>query len=398
MQRPDLDAPSSEWLVYGDSLQVAGDPRGELISLVHGADAKARDAYVHKHAESLLGAAAKPYRQNAFRLQWKHCFIDTAEVLVDANNSGEHAVRSLREAPAAELMRELAIVGVTTEEKRIDASKALAAAVEAPWPTCRSLALVDERATRSRTQVAREFGTDENLVDFGSLDAIWSFANLEHLRLELADLQNVALERFDGTNLRTFTLRGLRYSDGWGEQAPPLAQHLASTTWPKLEELELRLAETFCANIPLERKPYVAVYSVEDEEEDGGRYDEADDGDNDGVNYAELEPLLAKLRASPLRRLALTSFDSASSLLDVLARSGLPPTLRVLDLSDSSLDRGHVTWMRENAKLFAPLTQLVLERTGIEETALAELQGLGPAIVHSYADDAPTYRYVVGME
>ncbi|HET9485200.1 MAG TPA: hypothetical protein VFO79_14660, partial [Xanthomonadales bacterium] len=145
MQRPDLDAPSSEWLVYGDSLQVAGDPRGELISLFHGADDKARDAYVHKHAEALLGPAAKPFRQNAYRLRWKHCFIDTAEVLVDANHTGEHAVRALREAPVAELLRELVIVGVTNEANRIDASKAVAAAVEAPWPTCRSLALVDER-------------------------------------------------------------------------------------------------------------------------------------------------------------------------------------------------------------------------------------------------------------
>jgi uncharacterized protein (TIGR02996 family) len=58
MQRPDFDA----WLVYADALQVAGDPRGELISLVHGAAAAARDVYLHEHAETLL---APPRRRFA---------------------------------------------------------------------------------------------------------------------------------------------------------------------------------------------------------------------------------------------------------------------------------------------------------------------------------------------
>jgi hypothetical protein len=116
------------------------------------------------------------------------------------------------------------------------------------------------------------------------------------------------------------------------------------------------------------------------------------------VNWNELEPLFVKLVRSPLRRLALTSFASGTSLLETLRRTGLPPTLRTLDLSDSALRREHVLWMRDNKALFAPLAELVLERTGVEPSAIRELEGLGLVIAHSPSSDAPTWRYVVGSE
>src|SRR5689334_6745249 len=112
MQRPDLDAPSAEWLVYADWLQQTNDPRGELISLVHhGADP---DTFVHEHAEALLGPAAKAYRQGAYRIAWRHCFAERAEVRVtgDTEAGAAHWTRVLLQSPAAEHLRELAIVGV----------------------------------------------------------------------------------------------------------------------------------------------------------------------------------------------------------------------------------------------------------------------------------------------
>jgi hypothetical protein len=108
--------------------------------------------------------------------------------------------------------------------------------------------------------------------------------------------------------------------------------------------------------------------------------------------------MFAKLVRAPLRRLALTSTASPDDVIAMLARTGLPPTLRVLDLSDSAFTHRHVQLLRKHAKLLAPLTELVLERTSIEPAWLSELQGLGPTIRHSYSESAPTYRYVVGME
>ena len=393
MQRPDLDAPASEWLVYGDALQVANDPRGELISLVHGADEKARDAYVHKHAEALLGPAAKAYRQGAYRLTWKHCFVDTAEVITNAESNGAHWVKVILESPASTELRELAL-----RARQGDVSEAITAIATVPWPErLSSLAIIDDRASRSLMQISTEFGIDENLVKFGSLGALWKLPQLAHLRLELADVQYVDFGEIDGSHLESLVIRSLRWADGWNGDAADLSTALGETAWPKLQELELRLCETFAANIPGEREAYNPTYT-EDMERVADRLDEGDLGDNDGVSWDEIEPLLENLVKSPLRRLALTSFDSCDELLAVLLRTGLPPTLKVLDLSDSSLDRRHVEWMRENAKLFTPLTELVLERTAIEEADAKLLQGLGPAIRWSHGETAPTYRYIVGSE
>jgi uncharacterized protein (TIGR02996 family) len=395
MQRPDPAAPSADWLVYADWLQQANDPRGELISLVHhGADP---DKFVHKHAEALLGPAAKAYRQNAYRIAWRHCFADRVEVRVtcDTAQGAGHWTKVILESPAAEHLRELAIVGVTDDRKPCDLSPAIGILKDTPLPdTCTSIAIIDDRATRSRTQIAREYGTDENLVHITTLEPIWK-PPIEHVRLELADAHSIAFGAIDGRRLRSLTLRCLRFQHGDDSN---IAASLRGVAWDRLEELELRLAETFSSNIPLERDPYVAVYSDDPEDEHHRYAEEADDGDSLGLNFGELEPMFAKLVRAPLRRLALTSTASPDDLIAMLARTGLPPTLRVLDLSDSAFTRRHVQLLRKHAKLLAPLTELVLERTSIEPAWLSELQGLGPTIRHSYSESAPTYRYVVGME
>lgn len=407
MQRPDLDAASSEWLVYADSLLVAGDRRGELITLFH--NSPDADAFVRAHGEVALGGAARAHAENAYRLIWKHGFIDSAEIRVTPERSADAAswVKALLAAPAASELRSLAIVGVTDDRTRVDAVAAVKALTATALPaSCKTLAFVDERATRSRTQVSREFGMDENLVSFGSVGDVWKLPHVEHLRFEVGDVRShdsIGFGTIDGTRVKSLVIRTLRWGDGYEGTEDELAAALAETDWPVLEDLELRLCETFCANIPFERQPYVAVYSdrYNDEEEDGdNRYDEeAEDGDNEGVDWGNaLEPLMKKLVTSPLRRLALTSFDSPDALLDMLKKTGLPPTLRVLDLSDSSLSAQHAAWMRKEAKLFGQLAELRLERTGIDVAAAAQLHGIGPAIVHSHTDDTPTYRYVVGME
>jgi uncharacterized protein (TIGR02996 family) len=395
MQRPDLDAPSAEWLVYADWLQQTNDPRGELISLVHhGADP---DNFVHKHADALLGPAAKAYRQGAYRITWRNGFVDRVEVRVTADTSAGagHWTKVLLQSPAAAELHELAIVGVTDNRKACDLSRAIGVLADTPLPaSCTSIAIVDERATRARMQVAREYGTDENLVRFTTLEPIWQ-APVEHVRLELADAHDVGFGAVDGRRLRSLALRCLRFHHG-ADSA--IATALRAATWDRLEDLELRLAETFSANIPLETDPYVAVYSDDPDDEHHRYAEEAERGDSIGVDYTMLEPLFARLLRAPLRRLALTSVASMDRLLATLARTGLPPTLRVLDLSDSAFSRTDVELLRAAAKLLAPLAELVLERTSIEPAWLSDLQGLGPAIRHSFTAHAPTYRYVVGME
>jgi hypothetical protein len=395
MQRPALDAPASEWLVYADALQVAGDPRGELITLVHHGDEQALDTHIHNHAPALLGPAAKAFRNNTYRLTWRHCFIETADVRLRADDHGAAEVHAILSSPASAELRELALVGVTESRKPVNLSHAVTAMIGTALPPhCRSLAFVDERATRSQMQITRHAGSDPNLVRFGSLAKIWKLP-IDSLRFEVGDTTRIDFGTVDATRLRRLVLRSLRLLDA-DEQPSDLVEGLIRTSWPVLEELELRLAETFFAGFAIERNPYVPVYDQLDARRAARYQNEAEESDNNGVDYASLEPLFAKLARAPLRRLALTSFDSADSLFEVLGRTGLPPTLRVLDLSDSTLHERHVAWMRTNAKLFASLTHLILERTSLEDAR--GLEGLGPTIVHSHEPLAPTYRYVVGME
>jgi hypothetical protein len=396
MERPALDAPTTEWLVYADALQVAGDPRGELIALAPVADARVRDTFVHKHADALLGPAAKAYRKGALRLVWHHCFITSAEVRIHRHDRsasgadhGERWIRTLLALPDLEHLTQLTITGVTDDEKPVDLAPAIAAVTRAPWPpSLASLALVDERATRSQTQIAREVHDDENLVDFGPLEAVWRIPQLRHLVLELADATRVDFGAIDGTGLESLAIRALRACTGTNQI--PYLPALAETAWPRLESLELRLAESFFANIPRERRPYRPSIYADMEAE-------PDDGSAPNFDFGVLVPLLRRLASSPLRRLALTSFDSATSLL-VALEAGLPDSLRVLDLSDSAIRTGDLQWMREHPSVFAHLGELRLERTAVDDSRVRELRGLAPAIVHSHRADAPTYRYVVGME
>jgi hypothetical protein len=231
----------------------------------------------------------------------------------------------------------------------------------------------------------------------------------EELHLHVADsYQLEGLSPMQAPELRAFTLNSLRFSD-W-EDAQTMAQRLGEAELPKIERYAVRLTETWFANIALEDNPYLPVYSeryVEDEDgdEDGDegdepradRYDEADEGEPGGVNWNVLDELLQVLAKSPLRQLALTAFHESRSLLESLARSGLPAKLEELDLSDSDLDDSDATWMASNPKQFARLKRLVVRNTRLGERGAQTLAKLGPEVVYTPGRGV-SHRYVVGQE
>ncbi len=111
------------YLVYGDWLQGAGDPRGELISLQHArlrkpkdkALAKAEAAYLKTHREALFGPLAdlRPRAigcQVTVEIDW-HCgFIRGAVISADDEVSPVDApvlVAQLLELPVASMIRSL---------------------------------------------------------------------------------------------------------------------------------------------------------------------------------------------------------------------------------------------------------------------------------------------------
>lgn len=392
--RPSFEAPASEWLVYGDALQEANDVRGELVGLSHAVDegrtsAGLRDAYVQRYARQLLGHAADQLAK--YTLRWRFSELAAVEVKIGPDDDGPALVRAILEAPTAELLTDVTLVGVPDGARRVDLSPAMELLGGAKRIT--TLGLVDERARSSSMLVSRDFDADENLVTFGSIEPFVD--RLVGLSFDVADSYAITgLENLSAPELRSFALRSLRFCD-W-EDAGTMSARLATAKWPKLESFELRLVETWVANVPDEPDDvYVRVYSAPDYD---GR-DDVDDGDTEGVNWrTDLSPILATLKGSPLRRLALTSFQSSSSLLEALETSGLLPVIKVLDLSDSALADGEVAWILAHAGLFANLEQLVVERTSMSEAVARKLDSLGPKVAYSAGGREASYRYVVGQE
>lgn len=385
--RPSFDAPASDWLVYGDALQEANDVRGELIGLSHAVDegrtpAGLRDAYVQRYATQLLGQAADQVAH--YTLRWKFSELASVEIRIGPDDDGPALVRAILEAPTAELLTDVTLVGVPDGTRRVDLSPAMDLLGGAKQVT--TLGLVDERARSSRMMVSRDFDPDENLVTFGSIKPFVD--RLVGLSFDVADSYAITdLENFSAPELRSFALRNLHFCDY--DDAQAMTGRLATAKWPKLESFELRLTETWVANVPDEVDVYVPVYSAADYE---GR-DDVDEGETEGVNWSrDLPAVLNTLEGAPLKRLALTSFNSAEQVFQALAASGLLATIKVLDLSDSNLHADHVEWLAAHT---ANLEQLVLERTSLDAETAAKL----PNAVHSQREGSgPTYRYVVGQE
>lgn len=390
MDRPALDAPAADWLVYGDSLQLAGDPRGELISLAHAvaegrAEAAVRDAHIRRHWKALLGKC--PPTTHAYELAWHYCLVRAAVVRVRPDEPDP--VGPLLGAPAAAALEAIEVRGVPTT-RGVDLALAVQQLATRAPASCRSFSIIDERAAASAMLVSSEWEPDMNLVTLGPLAALWPRA--EALSLEVADAHQLALGDIDAPALRSFALRSLRFTET--DSAGPLVSQLAAARWPELASFELRLTETWNANVPLERDPYIPVYSAPGREEE---FDEFDHGRRMSVDWSRLAPLLKSLAACPLRRLALTSCSSSRSLLEAIARGPLPPSLEELDLSDGAIVDADVAWMLSHPAAFQPLRRIVLERTSVTAAAAADLRRLGPEVIHSEGE-APGYRYVVGQE
>lgn len=423
MEAPSFDAPVADWLVYGDSLQQQGDPRGALIAISHAiaagtAGEEVRDAYLKEHGAALFGVAAAFI--DSYRFDWRCGIPLGVEVRISAA-SGDRELALLDGLIAKEL-REITLVGVTNDRSRVDLAPAMSVLASRRPPHLTKFAFVDERAQNASELISRDYAPGKTLVGFGSLRPFYPFA--EEIRVVAADSHQVELSPLAAPALIAFSLESLRFADM--EDANAMLRRFERIDVPNLERFRLRLTETWFANIAAEQNPYTPVYSeyyaeraLEDEDEDEEddddeeddedaeaegadeigptRYDEeAEVGDTNGVNWRALGDLLGALERAPLKELALTGFESAQTLIESLERVGLAPTLEVLDLSDSAFDDGLCRWIARHPTKFARLKRIVIERTNVTPAGIATLQSLGPEIVHG--GERRTYRYIVGSE
>jgi hypothetical protein len=393
--QPDRNAAASEWTVYADALQEANDPRGELIALnqavAKGMSAADRDAYLAKHRAALFGPAAD--HPDNFRVAaWIGSIADSVEIRVRSSDNADAVMTAFLASPLA-AAHTITLAGVPENRTVVNLADAVGRLV-ANWPpTARALALVDDRATNTTMLASRDMEPPENLVKFGSLAGVWGLPHLEELRLDVADSHQLDLGTIAAPELRSFTLNNLRYSTPF-EGDVPMSAVLAKATWPKLESFALRCTEELMANVIADEGAYIEYYHGNEDWED--RADEAEEGENvEGTNWGQLQAVIENLKKSPLKRLALTSSDSTQSLLQTIAKAGLPATLEELDLSESSFSGAD--WFVENKALLFKLKKLVLAETNLPDEELLKLGELGPVIVSS-SGRTPKYRFVVGQE
>jgi hypothetical protein len=389
---PSIDAGHDEWLVYADQLQSLGDPRGELITLNHsvasGSAPRARDEFVRTNAEKLLGAAGK--RIDAMRLGWRWMWIDTAEVVAQRDEDAA-AVAALLESPACGNLRALTIAGdPKSENDKIDLSPALAAVASRGLPaSCRALSLVDQRAARSTSVIATFYDPPNNLVDFGPLGPLWpKLQHLKHLHVSVSDSMQVDWGEIASTSLVSFRVDSL--TSGGRDEIP---EAFDRASWPNLEELSLRLPESWTSSIPDDANGYTRPYEDRDEDEYG-----EDDPYHDDFDWSRrLGELLESLKRTKLKRLALTSFASAAGVLLAIRDTGLPDSVVELDFSDSSFGDQEAEELLQDQSLIRRVKRLVLERVPASKESLEPIRARGIEVVHSEGMGA-TYRFLVGME
>ncbi len=104
-------------------------------------------------------------------------------------------------------------------------------------------------------------------------------------------------------------------------------------------------------------------------------------------------------------------------MLELIATTGLPPSLRELDLSQSSLSTRDLAWFTSHAALLTNLRKLTVLETGVSDDDVKTLRTIVPEVEFSRAKPRlrpfdneeedhkmeeepplPKYRYTVGME
>jgi hypothetical protein len=395
MNAPRPEAPAAEWLVFADSLQSKGDPRGELIALADAGDLGKRDAHVKAHADALLGPAAK-HLGGPLTIDWKWGFIDSAEIAGDASVNFVAVLETLLGGPHAEHLRSLTLTGLTPTTTNVDLSPAVQRAAKVA--SLQHVRLVDKRAAGVSTLVSRDYDPEQNLVNFGSLDPLWALPALRSLEVVMADVRQLEPGTIRSSTLTDLKVHGLRFAgSGYGDGDPnDLAQALGAASLPALASLDLRLCEEWTANVPDDSDAYRPYWP----DGDAGSEEGADDGDGEGALWgAELGPMLAMLaKSTTLQQLRLTSFENGEGLLQALAEHGLPSSLEALDLSGSMVDEACVPLFEANAG-YRKLKRLVVEDTRLNEKAFAALKKLIPEVIGEPGERyLPRFRYVVGME
>ena len=321
-----------EYKVYGDALQAAGDPRGELIALQTAgkAKAKAADKHLAQHRAALLGALAELSPPDV-TLAWANGFIAKARIAYDANEDGDDDTEaevvgwlvSLLDEPSARFLRDLTVGIVQTVDNSYDA--VIREIGRRPRPALRSLFLGD-------------FDSEQTEISWSSVGDLTKLCGacdrLERLTLKSGSMNLGKPGQLVFPRLRELTV----ITGGLSKESLKaiVAAHL-----PSLETLQLYLGtENYGCN--LKRK--------------------------------DVDALLASERLPRLTRLGLVNSELADELCAVLHLSPLVAQVKQLDLSLGTLSDAGVSTLTTYAKGLAHLDKLDLGRSYVSPAVAKQLQ------------------------
>lgn len=106
-----VDAPDdpAPFLVYADFLQTKGNPRGELITLMHAGDKKAVAALQKQHKAHFLGTLAR--HASSIKLEaWRLGFVDHVKLIADTEAHAVQLLDIVADHPSTRFMRTLEVV------------------------------------------------------------------------------------------------------------------------------------------------------------------------------------------------------------------------------------------------------------------------------------------------
>ncbi len=342
-----------EYKVYGDALQTAGDPRGELIALQSGGQAKPAAKYLKEHRAALLGGLAELDEQKV-KLEWKYGFIHSARVAYDDEDAYDEEtedevakwVATLLDEPSAQFLQQLTLGIVQMVDNSYD--KIIREIGRRPRPALRHLFLGD-------------FDGEQTEISWSSIgDAsklCGACEKLSHLTLRSGSMNLGKPGQLVFPNLTDLSLIT-------GGLTKDNLKAILGARLPSLQTLTLYLGTT--------------------------RY-----GGN--IVRKDVDALLKSDRFPRLRRLGLVNSEIVDELCQVLHLSPLVAQLEELDLSQGTLSDLGVTALATFAKAFQHLERLDISESYVSPAVAKLLQKALPktkVVADKPRGDAFERRYV----
>lgn len=327
------------YLVYADWLQSRGDPRGELIMVQHQLQARPDDAALLERQNKLIEQLAparlahmeKKKRSARMKADSGYCHIEWRLGFIVAARIGRcsdrppytvrELVASLLAHPSAQVLQSLTI-GALGPQDEYDYTAVIEEICRARPTWLRELVLADFAPEHSELGVSV----------LGDVSCLYqAVPGLERLHLRGGSMD--VGERMDLAALRHLAITTTVFDER-------TLQAVATSSWPRLEKLELRAGGT-----PLPGPGVTALLAARD--------------------------------MKALSHLALVDIDGTSDIVrGALPGSELLRQLQVLDLSGGSLSDRDVEIMLSQRHAFEHLTRLDVERNYLSDSAAQALAGI----------------------